>query len=73
MTIEKLKEEAKKHGYTLQKIPCFQCSCYMPYPNEYRRYKNGKSRCDDYYPIKYKVRSRYDPITHCRKKEDAAG
>ena len=68
MTLEELKAEAKRQGYTIQKIPAFQCSCYLPYPNESCRFKNGKSKCDNYYPIKYKQRSRYDPITHCRRK-----
>jgi hypothetical protein len=68
MTPEELKAEAKKQGYTLQKIPAFHCSCYLPYPNELHGFKNGKCKCDNYYPIKYKQRSLYDPVTHCRKK-----
>lgn len=69
MTLEELKQEAIKQGYILQKLPCFDCSCYCLYPNKNHRFKNGKSKCDDYYPIKYKQRSRFDPITHCKKKE----
>lgn len=39
MKIEELKEEAKKCGYRLCKVQEYQCSCYMPYPNECKKKK----------------------------------
>ena len=49
MTLEELKAEAKRQGYRLQKIPDYDCSCYMPYPNERHRHRNGKWKCVDRY------------------------
>ena len=62
-----LKAEARKYGYRLQRIPPYQCSCYMPYPNENHKNKNGKWKCvDKYEPIKLKQSNRYGSTTHCR-------
>lgn len=68
MTEKELREEAKKQGFTLAKIPCYQCSCYLPYPNINHKNKNGSWKCvDRYEPIKMK-RNNYGAMTHCRKK-----
>ena len=48
-TEEELKAEAKKLGYVVAKKPIYQCSCYMPYPNECHRQKNGNWKCIDRY------------------------
>lgn len=70
MTYAELKAEAYRQGYRLQKIPEFQCSCFVPYPNESHKCKNGKWKCvDKYEPMEYKRRSAFDPCTHCRLKE----
>ena len=68
MTIDELRREALKLGYKLYKIPPFDCSCYMPYPNERKNYANRWVCKDRYEPIDYPQRSKYDPCTHCRKK-----
>lgn len=66
--IDRLKSEADKLGYRLQKKPDYQCSCYLPYPNEYHKHKNGTWKCiDKYEPIEHKTQ-RYGSLTHCRKK-----
>ena len=72
MTLEELKAEANKLGYTVVKKTCQTCSCYMPYPNENHKHKNGRWKCvDKYRPIKRKKNSNYSPITKCiRKKEN---
>ena len=52
MTLEELKAAANKLGYVVKKKPVYQCSCYLPYPNECLKRKNGKWRCvDKYRPI----------------------
>ena len=69
MTEEELKEEAKRMGYFVGKKPCYQCSCYMPYPNENCKRKNGKWKCvDKYKPIKFERKHIYQPMTKCVKK-----
>jgi len=70
MTKEELKTEAKKLGYVVAKKPIYQCSCYMPYPNECHKNKNGKWKCvDKYKPIKFECKSGYTPITKCIRVE----
>ena len=71
MTLDEVKKEAAKYGYRLQKIPDYDCSCYMPYPNENHRHKNGKWKCvDRYEPSQHKPK--YDcyhmPCTFCNRK-----
>ena len=69
MTEEELKAEALKSGYRLCKIPLFDCSCYMEYPNRMHKNKNGNWKCVDRYErIDYKPRSKSSPITHCVRK-----
>jgi hypothetical protein len=68
MTEEELKAEAKKLGYTVAKKPCYQCSCYMPYPNINHKNKNGKWKCvDNYRPIKFERKWWHGPMTRCEK------
>lgn len=69
MTISELKAEAKRHGYRLEKMPEYDCSCYMQYPNERHKRKNGWKCVDKYEPIKYKPKGCYSPITHCKRKK----
>ena len=70
MDDKELKEEALKKGYRLCKIPEYQCSCYVPYPNINHKNKNGRWKCvDDYEPMDYTPRSKSFPITHCKRKE----
>lgn len=70
MTIEELQLEAKKKGYRLCKIPEYQCTCYMEYPNHCHKQKNGHWKCvDDYEPIKFKRKGLHNPMTRCRRKE----
>lgn len=67
--IEELKARAKELGYTMAKKPCYQCSCYCPYPNENYRKKNGKWKClDKYEPIKSHRIGEHYPMTKCRRK-----
>ena len=71
MTLEELKAEAKRQGYKLQKIPDYDCSCYMPYPNERHRHRNGKWKCvDRYEPAdhEHQYQCWNMPCTYCRKK-----
>lgn len=69
MNYDELKEEALRQGYKLLKIPEYQCSCYVPYPNESHKHKNGKWKCiDKYEPIEIKMTNQYSPCTHCRLK-----
>ncbi|MBR2255900.1 MAG: hypothetical protein IJ899_00880 [Blautia sp.] len=71
MTLEELKAEAKRQGYRLQKIPDYDCSCYMPYPNERHRHRNGKWKCvDRYEPAdpEHQYQCWNMPCTYCRKK-----
>ena len=71
MTVAELKAEAEKLGYAVTKKPCYQCTCYMPYPNENHKNKNGTWKCiDKYEPIKYERKWRHSPITRCKKKGD---
>lgn len=66
MTEEELKAEADKLGYRVVKEPTYQCSCYMPYPNECHKHTNGKWKCvDKYRPIKFKRKGLYGPMTRC--------
>lgn len=66
MTDKELKAEAKKLGYVVAKKPIYQCSCYMPYPNECFKNKNGKWKCvDKYRPIKFDRKGWYVPKTKC--------
>lgn len=70
MNDEELKAAAKKLGYVLVKKPCYQCSCYLPYPNESHKQKNGRWKCvDRYEPIEFDRKSLYSPITKCVRKE----
>lgn len=68
MTINELKQEAENQGYRLIKIPNYTCTCYMEYPNKCHKRKNGKWKCLQYEPIKFK-RIGHNPKTRCRKKE----
>ena len=68
MTEEELKIEAKKKGYRLIKTPRYTCTCYMPYPNECHRKKNGKWKCLEYEPLKFKRTGEHYPMTRCRKR-----
>lgn len=69
MTDEEIKAEALKHGYRLCKIPCHDCSCYMPYPNISHKNKNGAWKCvDRYRPIEDAPKTKWGPITKCVKK-----
>ena len=70
-TVDEIKKEAAKHGYRLQKIPDYDCSCYMPYPNIRHKHRNGKWKCvDRYEPSKHKPKySCYHmPCTFCNRK-----
>lgn len=49
MTINELRAEAEKLGYRLQKIPDYDCSCYIEYPNPNHMRKNGTWICIDRY------------------------
>ena len=70
MTEEEIKEIAKQMGYTVAKKPCYQCSCYMPYPNECHKNKNGKWKCvDKYRPIKFERKWWHTPMTKCVRVE----
>lgn len=72
MTLYELREEAQKQGYKLIKTPSYQCTCYMDYPNECYRKKNGSWKCvDKYEPIKWKNKGDHFPTTHCRRKGSA--
>lgn len=67
MTEAELRAEAKKLGYVLVKKPCYQCTCYVPYPNKSHRYKNGRWKCvDEYRPIKFEHKG-HQPLTRCQK------
>lgn len=69
MTREELKAEAKRQGYNLTKIPGYQCSCYMPYPNPYHKHKDGKWKCvDRFEPVQAKGQPS-GPMTKCKRKE----
>lgn len=71
MTENELKAEALNQGFRLTKIPEYDCSCYMPYPNEGHRHKNGKWKCvDNYVPLKVKSRGEHFPCTKCRRKKN---
>ena len=70
MTEEELRIEAKKRGYRLTKIPQYTCTCYMPYPNECHRKKNGKWKCLEYEPLKFKRIGEHFPMTRCRRREE---
>ena len=79
MNEEELKAEAKKLGYVVTKKPIYQCSCYMPYPNECHKNKNGKWKCVDKYnnisqleaiPIKGLPYPKYVRKTWCCKKDN---
>ena len=66
MTEEELKVEANKLGYMVTKKPIYQCSYYMPYPNECHKNKNGKWKCvDKYRPIKFERKWCHNPMTKC--------
>ena len=68
MTVAELKAEAEKIGYTIAKKPCYQCSCYIPYPNANHKNPNGKWKCvDKYRPIKFERKSGSRPMTRCMK------
>lgn len=70
MTVEELKVEAKKLGYRIYKIPDYDCSCYLPYPNKSCKRKDGKWKCvDKYEPVKHRIRDRYGPITQCKRRK----
>ena len=70
MTVDDLKKEAEKAGYTVIKKPCYDCSCYSEYPNKCHQHKNGRWKCvDNYRPIEFKRNSNYSPITKCVKKD----
>ena len=70
MTENELKAEALKQGFGLTKIPKYDCSCYMPYPNEGHRHKNGKWKCvDSYVPLKVKSRGKHFPCTKCKRRK----
>lgn len=49
MTVEELREAAAALGYTIIKRPSYDCSCYVGYPNESFKKKNGKWKCVDCY------------------------
>lgn len=73
MTVEEIKEQAKQMGYVVSKKPCYQCSCYIPYPNESHKHKNGKWKCvDKYKPMKWVRKYNGQPTTKCvlRESED---
>lgn len=73
MTEPELKAEAKKLGYTVAKKPCYQCSCYMPYPNINHKGKNGKWKCiDKYKPIKFVRKCQHVPQTKCVRSDQNA-
>lgn len=75
MTYEELKAEADKMGYKLQKRPLFDCSCYVEYPNEAHKMKNGRWRCvDKYEPVEVtNVINKHSGMTHCRRKDKKSG
>jgi hypothetical protein len=69
VTLEELKAEAKRQGYNLTKIPCYQCSCHEPYPNPCLKRKDGKWKCvDRYEPVNVKGQQSRTK-TKCRRKE----
>ena len=68
MTDEELKAKAKEMGYTVAKKPCYQCTCYMPYPNINHKRKDGTWKCvDKYKPIKFERKWWHIPKTRCAK------
>lgn len=68
MTEEELKAEAKKLGYVVMKKPCYQCTCYKPYPNESHKRKNGKWKCvDNFRPVKFNDKWLSRPTTYCAR------
>ena len=73
MTIDELKREADKNGYRMYRKPDYQCSCYLPYPNERHKMKNGRWKCvDRYEPVEHKWRYKPTinyPITFCKRKD----
>ena len=72
MTVEELRAEAKKQGYSLVKRGDWDCECSAQYPNTSRKQKNGKWICVDKYEcVRDLVQSRqggYDYRTRCRRK-----
>ena len=71
MTVEKLKEEANRLGYLIVKKPCYQCHCYLHYPNPSHKKKNGEWKCvDKYKPMKWQRKYEHQPLTKCVLKED---
>ena len=74
MTETELKEIAKAMGYTVSKKPCYQCSCYVSYPNKSHKHKNGTWKCvDKYKPIKFERKGWYMPMTKCVKITESEG
>lgn len=71
MTVEELKQEAEKQGFSLVRKPDYDCSCHRMYPNEMHRNKNGTWKCvDRYRPCKHqrKYMNTLDyPKTFCRR------
>ena len=70
MTVEELKNEAGKIGYTCNKKPCYQCSCYISYPNFMHRRKTSWKCIDKYIPIKFERKSQYGTVTRCVRKRE---
>ena len=69
MTEQELREKAKEMGFTLVKKPCYDCTCYVTYPNINHRNRNGKWKCvDKYVPVKFEKKYGYQPVTRCMKK-----
>lgn len=66
MTLEELKEEAKKHGYKLQKLPTWDCDCCVAWPNHARKKKDGQWKCMNYRCIQ---NANGTHKTHCVKME----
>ena len=47
-----------------------ECTCWVNYPNESHRFKNGRCKCVDYYENVYTgIESNYRATTKCRMKD----
>ena len=59
------------------KMKTYDCHCWLHYPNERHKHKNGKWKCvDDYECVRDLVEPNlnyYNKATHCRKKKKDEG
>lgn len=64
MTLEELEEIAKKYGYKLTKIPNYDCSCHIEYPNINHKKSGGWKCVDEFEFVEVSRRG----TTHCKRK-----